>query len=250
MPADEINARKPIVLWAVPRSRSTAFERTFVERDDFDVLHEPFSATYYHSPERRSDRFLNGDPDEDARAERVLADVLRPRDRPVFVKDMAYHVAAFLDTDLVGRFANSFLIRDPRKALASLHAQHPTFTFEEAGYEQLARLYDYATRHGAPAPVVDAGDLIRDPEGIMRAYCMAMDIPFIADALQWRPQKVPEFEPWDSWHDQAQHSSGIGDVDGAQRALPAHLEPVYQRCLPHYERLRAARLAPTGTTPG
>lgn len=250
MPADEINARKPIVLWAVPRSRSTAFERTFVERDDFDVLHEPFSATYYHSPERRSDRFLNGEPDEDARAERVLADVLRPRDRPVFVKDMAYHVAAFLDTDFVGRFANSFLIRDPRKALASLHAKHPTFTFEEAGYEQLARLYDYATRDGAPAPVVDAGDLIRDPEGIMRAYCMAMDIPFVADALQWRPQKVPEFEPWDSWHDQAQQSSGFGDVDGEQRALPAHLEPVYQRCLPHYERLRAARLAPAGTTPG
>ena len=38
---------KPIALWAVPRSISTAFERVFVERDDFEVLHEPFSASYY-----------------------------------------------------------------------------------------------------------------------------------------------------------------------------------------------------------
>jgi hypothetical protein len=98
--------------------------------------------------------------------------------------------------------------------------------------------------------VVDAGDLIRDPEGIMRAYCMALEIPFVADALSWEPQKVPEFSRWDSWHDQAQHSSGIGDVDGEQRALPPELEQMYQRCLPYYERLRAARLAPAGATPG
>src|SRR5919108_185331 len=39
---------KPIALWAVPRSLSTAFERVFVERDDLEVLHEPFSASYYY----------------------------------------------------------------------------------------------------------------------------------------------------------------------------------------------------------
>jgi hypothetical protein len=37
---------KPIALWAVPRSISTAFERVFVERDDFEVLHEPFGDSY------------------------------------------------------------------------------------------------------------------------------------------------------------------------------------------------------------
>lgn len=232
------------MLWAVPRSRSTAFERTFVERDDFEVLHEPFSATYYHSPERRSDRFLDGGPDPDARADQVLANVLRPRGRRVFVKDMAYHTAAFMDRAFVANFANSFLIRDPRASLASLHAKHPTFTFEEAGYEQLARLYDYATGDGAAAPVVDAADLMRDPEATVRAYCTALGIPFVADALSWRPQKVPEFESWDSWHRKAQASTGIGEVDRTARELPAHLDGVYRRCLPHYERLRAAKLSP------
>lgn len=232
------------MLWAVPRSRSTAFERVFVERDDFDVCHEPFSATYYHSPERRSDRFLDGDPDPAASAERVLAAMLRPRERRLFVKDMAYHIAGFLDAEFISRFTNTLLIRDPRSAVASLHAKHPSFTFEEAGYYHLALLYDYATRDGGRAPVVDADDLVRDPAGIMRAYCAALSIPFDGSALTWQPRKVAQFSTWDSWHAHAQHSRGIGDVDGRPRRLPGHLEPMVERCLPYYERLYAVRLAP------
>ena len=250
MPVQRANSRLPVVLWAVPRSRSTAFERIFVERDDFVVLHEPFSATYYHSLERRSDRFLDGEANENAGAERVLADILRPRDRRVFIKDMAYHTTAFMDADFVGRFANSFLIRNPREALASLHAKHPNFTFEETGYEQLARLYDYATRDGTRVAVLDADDLMRHPEALIQAYCAAMKLPFVAEALSWRPQKVTEFATWDSWHDRVQRSSGIGVVDGVKRSLPSHLEPVYERCLPYYERLHAARLVPAGVSPG
>ena len=46
-----------VALWAVPRSVSTAFERVFIERDDAEVLHEPFSQACYHGPDRRSGRF-------------------------------------------------------------------------------------------------------------------------------------------------------------------------------------------------
>src|SRR3712207_7439034 len=55
---------RPIALWAVPRSLSTAFERVFVERDDLEVLHEPFSAAYYygrseeHTSELQSRQYL------------------------------------------------------------------------------------------------------------------------------------------------------------------------------------------------
>jgi sulfotransferase family protein len=41
-----MSEKKPVALWAVPRSMSTAFERVFVERDDFEGIHEPFSASY------------------------------------------------------------------------------------------------------------------------------------------------------------------------------------------------------------
>ncbi|MGH3730856.1 MAG: hypothetical protein ACRDTU_19185, partial [Micromonosporaceae bacterium] len=38
-----VNVDAPIALWAVPRSRSTAFLRIMIERGDLDVVHEPFS---------------------------------------------------------------------------------------------------------------------------------------------------------------------------------------------------------------
>jgi hypothetical protein len=59
-----LNGDKPVALWAVPRSISTAFERVFVERDDFEVLHEPFSDAYYYGPDRLSDRFADAEPKE------------------------------------------------------------------------------------------------------------------------------------------------------------------------------------------
>lgn len=240
--ADSSPVDRPIALWAVPRSRSTAFERIFVERDDVTVLHEPFSAVYYHGPQRRSDEFLDGDPVAGATVEGVLAEVLRPRDRRVFIKDMGYHVTAFMDAAFVRRFTNTFLIRHPRQALASLHARHPTFTFEEAGYEQLARLYDLAVEASDDQVVViDADDLMRDAEGTVRRYCAAVGLPFVADALSWEPQKVSAFESWDEWHDDAQQSTGLGEIDADATPLPLQLEEVYRRCLPHYEHLLASR---------
>ncbi|MBW3605762.1 MAG: hypothetical protein KY460_12820 [Actinobacteria bacterium] len=235
---------RPIVLWAVPRSVSTAFERVFIERDDFTVIHEPFSGTYYHSPQRRSDSFFDGAPRPDLCADHVLADVLRPRDRRVFVKDMAYHTAGFMDRELVAHFTNSVLIRDPEKALASLHARHPDFTFEEAGYGQLWRLYEMAAASGAHVPVIQAEDLLADPEGTIRAYCRALDIDFAPDALSWEARPVPQFSSWTSWHDTAQRTSSIGHDHSRDRELPAQLRAVYRRCLPYYEQLRAKALSP------
>lgn len=234
------------MLWAVPRSRSTAFERVFVERDDFAVIHEPFSATYYRSVERRSDEFLDGPPDPDATAAAVLADVLEPREQRTFVKDMAYHATAFMDAKFVGRFVNTFLIRHPREALASLHARHPEFTFEEAGYEQLARCYDLVATVAEAPPVVDAADLMRDAHGTMRAYCDVLDIPFVADALTWEPRDVDHFSSWDEWHDHAQHSTGFGQVEADPAPLSPELDAVYAHCLPLYERLHAVRIRANG----
>jgi hypothetical protein len=70
-----LNHEKPIALWSVPRSISTAFEGFFVERDDFEVLHEL---------DRASRRYSDEEPE--AGYEEVLAEVPRPRERRIFHK--------------------------------------------------------------------------------------------------------------------------------------------------------------------
>jgi hypothetical protein len=222
---------------------STAFERVFVERGDFEIFHEPFSASYYYSTERRADRFANEEPRAEYRYDKILAEILAPSEMPVFVKDMAYHVTGFVTPELITKFRNTFIIREPRSVLVSLYKMWPDFTFEEAGYEELHRLFVYALEEGQEPVVVDALDLSENPERVVAAYCEALDIPFVPEALSWEPREVPEWKMWDAWHENAQKSTGIGRVScGKEVTLPEELEEVYSRCLPYYEALHAERL--------
>jgi hypothetical protein len=235
---------KPVALWAVPRSVSTALERVFVERGDFKVFHEPFSASYYYSPERRSDRFAGKEPEEYGRAE-ILARLLEYREKPVYFKDMAYHVAGFMTREFVSRFTNTFIIRDPAPVIASLNRFWPDFTFEETGYEQQHKLFGLAVQNGEDPAVVDAADLTADPEGTIRAYCEQLGVEFMPDALSWEPGEVEGWEMWKRWHEEATESTGIkGQPLEDDTEVLQELEGVYERCLPYYERLHEVRLRP------
>ncbi len=234
---------KPIALWSVPRSMSTAFERVFIERGDFEVFHEPFSASYYYSTERRSDRFASEEPRAEYRYDKVLAEILTPGTMPVFIKDMAYHVTGFVTQELITKFRNTFIVREPQSVLASLYKMWPDFTFEEAGYEELHQLFVYVLEEGQEPVVVDALDLSENPERVVAAYCEALNIPFVPEALSWEPREVSEWKMWDAWHENAQKSTGISRFSRSKKVtLPEELEEVYHRCLPYYEALHAERL--------
>jgi len=235
---------KPIALWAVPRSISTAFERVFVERGDFTVFHEPFSVSYYYSTERRSSRYAEEEPKEEYEHGRVLKKILTLGEKPVFIKDMAYHVAGFMTPEFVRNFRNTFIIREPRYVLASLYEMWPDFTFEEAGYEDLYRLFGYATEEGQKPIVVDALDLSENPERLVAAYCKNLGIPHKPEALSWEPREIPEWRMWEGWHDEAQQSTGIGKASREEVTLPSELEAAYEHCLPYYEALYEKRLRP------
>jgi len=235
-----LNPHKPIALWAVPRSISTAFERVFVERDDFEVLHEPFSDAYYYGPDRLSDRFADAEPKEGHSFEDVLANVLAPCEKRVFVKDMAYQAKGVLGPDFASRFVNTFIVRDPKYVLVSLYKMWPDFTFEETGYEDLYRLFRYATEGGGEdVAVVDAMTFSENPEGVLAAYCEHLEIPFRSGSLSWESRDVEHWDSWEGWHDAAERSTGIKPATRRDPELPEELEEVYERCLPYYYELAA-----------
>ncbi len=235
---------KPIALWAVPRSLSTAFERVFVEREDFEVLHEPFSASYYYSENRLSDRYSDAEPDEHYNYDKVLEEVLKPRDKRLFLKDMPHHARDLLSPQFASNFTNTFIIRDPKYVIASLHKMWPDFTLEETGFEQIYNLFRYATEvNGEEAIVVDAMSFSENPAGILGVYCERLGIPFNPDSLSWESREVDEWEMWDEWHGEAQQSTGIKRAERKDPPLSRDLQQVYDYCLPYYYPL-AARVIP------
>jgi hypothetical protein len=237
---------KPIALWAVPRSLSTAFERVFVERDDLEVLHEPFSASYYYGEDRLSDRYSDVEPEAEYNYDRVLADVLKPRQKRVFLKDMAYHAKGIMNPEFISKFLNTFILRDPKYVLSSLYKMWPDFTLEETGYEELYWAFRYATEAGEDPVVVDAMTFSEDPVGILSAYCERIGLPFRSEALSWEPGEVEEWKSWEGWHEAAQQSTGIERAERRDPTLPKELEEAYEHCLPYYYTLAAHTISPTG----
>jgi hypothetical protein len=235
---------RPIALWAVPRSLSTAFERVFVERDDLEVLHEPFSAAYYYGPDRLSERYADEAPKPENSYESVLAEVFRPREKRLFMKDMPYQAKSVMSREFISRFANTFIIRDPKYVLSSLYKMWPDFTLEETGFEQIYWAFRYAEEVGQDPVVVDAMTFSENPVGILSVYCERVGIPFRPDALSWEPGEVEKWKSWEGWHEAAQQSTGIERAERRDPELPGELQEAYEECLPYYYALAAHTISP------
>lgn len=239
-------SRHPVrVLWAVPRSASTAFERMVIERDDHAVLDEPFSAAYYHGPQRRSPRYPESEPAATVGAIIAEVDALAARE-PVFVKDMAYHPGSLAEAGVLDRWQHAFLIRDPRWSVPSMARIWPDLTDEEAGFAAVAAAVAELRARGHAPVVVDGHDLCRAPEAVVAAWCEAMGLAPDPAALGWTPGMRPEWERWRDWYGATARSSGFAPPPDGPPPAPqdARLAALVARCLPLYEELRADRLRP------
>ena len=165
----------------------------------------------------------------------------------MFGKDMAYHARDLLSPEFAANFVNTFISRDPKYVIASLHKKWPDFTLEETGFELIYDLFRYATEvNGEEVVVVDAMSFSENPGGILAAYCEHLDVPFDASSLSWESREVEEWEMWDGWHDEAQQSTGIERAERKDPTLSRDLQQVYDYCLPYYYQL-AARVIPSTT---
>src|SRR5574341_2652063 len=203
-----------------------------MERGDVAVFHEPFSVRYYYGATKRSERYdqVREDSEPDAIIGMLEA---AAAERPVFVKDMAYHVVGLIDDEFLARFDHSFLLRDPAWTVPSLAAVWPDFTDEEVGFDALGAL---PARVHDPV-VIDSDELRRDPACVIRQWCERVVLPFVPEALTWSPGMRAEWELWEEWHDEVARTSGFTPPAGDEP--PARTDPrvaaAYERVRPIYE---------------
>lgn len=209
----------PVVLWCHPRSVSTAFELAFLQREEeLYCLHEPFGDAFYFGPQRQSPRYMNGNLPEDmkltsATFESVCEEILTLRSgKRVFVKDMAYYVFSRLkDVKLpLDKMINTFLIRDPQKAVPSMYkcsidsasTGWGSFDPNEMGYSEQKDLFDYVTKRYRQTPiVVNSQDLVNNPRAVLQKYCELVNVEFKESMSNWKPKKIEQFDKWTGWHE-------------------------------------------------
>ena len=242
---------KIVALWAVPRSTSTAFEWMMRQRGDMDCLHEPFGEAWYQGEDPLWPRFKEGEKTTPGLTLDSVWDDIKARAEqgPVFIKDFPHYINHMWDAEFLSHFTHAFLIRDPAKTLTSLYARWPDFDELEVGFPEQRALYDLvAALTGKAPPVVDSDDLLENPHGMTAAFCDAVGIPFIEEALTWEAGGDPsEHSWWDggSFHANLAQSTGLTpqarkyvDLDNT----PDRVKRVYRRMMPHYQRLYDNRL--------
>ena len=235
-----------VALWGIARSLSTAFERSVRELEDVKVFHEPYQATC---------RNQSGADIASRVAYTLVGDTAH---QAVFFKDLCLHVTDYLDILSEGplaEFKHTFLIRHPAKALSSHHKGNETaqtqFSAKLASLHPLYTLYNFVQQKLDPCPVVvDADDLLCDPEGIMKKYCVVTGLPFKEGMTKWEPKMFPNWDKSsdsDVWHRDVAKSSGF--VQQAQPSspppvddLPEDFRVVVDESLPLYEALYRVRM--------
>jgi hypothetical protein len=227
---------KILALWAVPRSRSSAFTLMMQRRGDFLGILEPFEASAYFSDERIIQRYPSKGPE--ANYGNVLNKLLNlSRARKVFIKDHAYYIEHLADAEFLSHFQHSFLIRDPAQSLPSYFDKWPDVTLQETGYRELASLFDKVMQYtGEVPPLIDADDLVENPEAIIKAYCEQTGIPFLKHALRW-PRVTKRLG---IWHDHLMTTTGFEERPGRSYLevdQNEHLTHLYKNCMPYYEKL-------------
>ena len=105
-----------------------------------------------------------------------------------------------------------------------------------------------AERDGSPPVVIASDDLLDRPEDTTRAYCAAVGIPFLAEALSWEEGERPEVgwygEGTGPWHDDLRASTGISRPTTEYPPIDddPRLVEMLERSTPHYEALLAHRV--------
>ena len=236
-----------------------------LERGDMATLHEPFLYLYYVHDGRKRLPHLDLDPRRPASYEAIRAMILEAaRTRPVFVKDMSYYVRDRIhgDADFIRCMTSTFLIRDPKRTIPSYFRLDPGVTLEEIGCEAQYRHFERVGEITGETPIViDAADLAEDPAGTLRAYCRALELPFMPHALEWDEGLPAAWRDVSGWHAELAGSRGIvaepgrpaagsggrgpdprrgPDASSGLDAAP-HLRDYYEHRLPFYRKMRVYR---------
>ncbi|MEM7438861.1 MAG: hypothetical protein AAF393_04625 [Pseudomonadota bacterium] len=235
------------MLWAHPRSVSTAFERVMRERGDLTVFHEPFMHFYYlERITRLSAEFeaIPGHPTTYPDTRNMILNAAETQ--PVFVKDMAYYMAdkVLQDKDFMDHMTHVFLVRDPVETAVSYARIDPDFEEAELGFNAQWAMVQHLTARNVPVHVIRSDQLRRDPATTMQAYWEFAGLSPNPGALTWQQGTPKDWKYVEGWHKNVTASTGIKaapdrDYKADFAALPDRFRTMVDGHLEAYQSLVA-----------
>jgi hypothetical protein len=236
-----------LAMWSGPRNISTAMMRSFGSRADTVVCDEPLYAHYLASTSvdhpGRDEIVAHGEADWRRVAAALTGPV--PGAAAVFYqKHMAHHLLPHVERGWLEALEHAFLIRDPREMLLSLARVTPDPTLEDTGLPQQLELFESVrARTGRTPPVIDARDVLEDPQGLLRRLCAAVGLAFDPAMLRWEPGPRPTDGIWARhWYAEVERSTGFAPWRAREGRPEGALADVLEQCQEPYRTLHRQRL--------
>jgi hypothetical protein len=168
-----------------------------------------------------------------------------PDDKPVFFqKHMAHHLLDDIDRAWLDKVTNCFLIRDPREMLTSLVKNVPEPTLQDTGLPQQVEIFERVrTGTDRVPPVLDARDVLEDPQRLLGLLCDAIGVEFTDDMLSWPQGRRDTDGIWAKhWYDAVEASTGFNPYRPKPEPVPPQLADLHEQCVCYYKTLHAHRL--------
>jgi Sulfotransferase domain len=221
--------------------------RSFGNRPDCRAVDEPFYAYYlsrtgFQHPMREA--VIASQPTRWQAVVSDLEETAAQYNELLYIKHMTHHILPEVDVSSFLSHKNCFLIRDPRLVIASYAAKWNKISTDDIGIKRQVEIFDEIRKLSGQVPiVVEAEDILKDPEPMLRKLCSLLGISWQPEMLNWPSGRRAEDGVWaEHWYASVDDSTGFAPYVSREVDLTSDLEVLATAQMPYYEELRSHKI--------
>ncbi|MDF2366200.1 hypothetical protein [Sneathiella sp.] len=235
-----------VSMWSGPRNISTAMMRSFGSRPECLAVDEPFYAYYLAKTGLKHPMHeeIIASQTTDWRVVSENLNAPRPAGGMLYIKHMTHHMTPEVDLGCFQDHRNCFLIRDPKRVIASYAAKWDQITTEDIGIKRQLEIFRTLEKQTGQTPIViEAEDILRQPEAMLKKLCAALDISWNQEMLSWQKGRHPEDGVWAThWYASVEETTGFAPYEEREIKLKPELEALLEEQMPYYDALRSHKI--------
>ena len=230
-----------LAVWSGPRNISTALMYSFGNRDDFEIIDEPFYANYLietglDHPMRKE--IILSQPEN---VTTVINNLTKDRSnmgKNLYQKHMTHHMVNSVPRDWFNQVKHVFLLRHPVRVISSFSKKYKKVTADDIGFKKQVELFLEILKRGLDPIVVNSEDIRKEPEETLTKLCERLNLRFQKSMLSWQMGGNKQDGVWAShWYESAHKSTGFSGPEDILPNLEGDNAMLAEASLPLYRSL-------------
>ena len=230
-----------LAVWSGPRNISTALMYSFGNRDDFEIIDEPFYGNYLietglDHPMR--EKIILSQPEN---VTDVIDNLTKDRSiigKNLYQKHMTHHMVRSVPRGWFDQVNHVFLLRHPARVISSFAKKYNRISEQDIGFKKQVELFLEITERGLKPIVVNSEDIRKKPEETLTKLCDRINLSFQKSMLYWSKGGQIKDGVWAShWYGSAHKSTGFSGPEDTLPNLKGRNANLAEASMPFYSSL-------------